>query len=50
MGDAALENLRLCNPAARCLPLFALLASGKPGTIMLNGAGDYSLKLDLDLL
>ena len=34
-ADPALEHLRTGNPAARCLPLLALLATGEPGAVLL---------------
>lgn len=49
MGDAGLETLRRSNPAARALPLLGLLARRAPGTVLLTGAGEHSLKLDLEL-
>jgi hypothetical protein len=41
MEHAALEALRLSNPAARALPLLRLLAAGRSGTVLLdnNGSG-----------
>ncbi|MFP5464683.1 MAG: beta-ketoacyl synthase chain length factor [Gammaproteobacteria bacterium] len=50
MPDAGLETLRLSNAAARALPLLALLARGEPGTVFLDGAGEHSLRLDLEPL
>jgi len=38
--DAALEPMRLANPAARSLPLLRLLARGEAGRVMLPGAGN----------
>ncbi|HYN38385.1 MAG TPA: beta-ketoacyl synthase chain length factor [Rhodospirillales bacterium] len=34
-ADPGLERLRRENPAARCLPLLALLAAGEPGAVVL---------------
>lgn len=48
MDLTALESLRLSNPAARALPLFQQLACGEGGPVMLDGAGDYSLRLELE--
>lgn len=50
MTDAALEALRLSNPAARALPLLELLARGAPGTVMLHGAGGQGLRVGLSPL
>ena len=50
MADTELERLRRSNPAARALPLLSRLARRESGTVMLNGAGDHSLRLDLELL
>lgn len=50
MGDAPLETLRQRNPAARALPLLGLLARRAPGTVLLHGTGEYSLRLDLEPL
>jgi len=47
MDDAALETLRLSNPAARALPLLQGLARGDTGTVLLDGAGQHSLRLQL---
>lgn len=48
MGDAALESLRRSNPAARALPLLGQLARRESGTVVLDGAGEHSLRLDLE--
>jgi len=37
LEDAALESLRLCNPAGRVLPLLRLLAHGKAGSAVIAG-------------
>ena len=50
MPEAGLETLRLSNAAARALPLLALLARGEPGAVLLDGAGEHSLRLDLEPL
>lgn len=50
MEDAGLETLRLSNAAARALPLLALLARREPGMVLLGGAGEHSLRLDLEPL
>jgi hypothetical protein len=50
MPDAGLETLRRSNAAARVLPLLALLARREPGTVLLDGAGEHSLRLDLEPL
>ncbi len=47
LADVALETLRLSNPAARSLPLLRELARGKPATVLLDGAGNQSLRLEL---
>jgi hypothetical protein len=39
-ADAALEQLRLGNPALRALPLLELLAARRAGTAILRGTGD----------
>jgi len=43
MGDAALEALRREIPAARALPLLALLASGRPGRTVIEYLDGVSL-------
>lgn len=50
MQDAELEALRVSNAAARALPLLQLLARGAPGSVVLDGAGGDSLRLDLEPL
>jgi hypothetical protein len=50
MPEADLETLRRSNAAARALPLLALLARREPGTVLLDGAGEHSLRLDLEPL
>lgn len=47
MDDAGLEALRLGNPAARALPLLGRLARREPGAVLLDGAGEHSLRLQL---
>jgi hypothetical protein len=47
MEDAALESLRLSTPAARALPLLQLLAHCASGTVLLDGAGGQSVRLEL---
>lgn len=47
MDNALLEALRLSNPAARALPVLAQLARGAPGTVWLNGAGAFGVRVDL---
>ena len=47
MEDAALERLRLSNPAARALPLLQRIARGETGSVLLDGAGEHSLRLEL---
>jgi hypothetical protein len=44
-GSAALEDLRLANPALRALPLFELLAAKRGATICLRGTGDFGVAL-----
>lgn len=43
VDDSELERLRAGNPAARALPLLALLAGGRPGTVRLPYVGDTRL-------
>jgi hypothetical protein len=50
MDDAALEALRLGNPAARALPLLAQIARRESGTLLLDGAGAQRLRLELEPL
>lgn len=45
MQDAALEALRVGNPALRALPLLALLAQGKTGDVVLPGSGGQNLRV-----
>ena len=47
MGDAALESLRSAIPAARCLPLLALLARGRPGRVVLEYLDDLALAVEV---
>ncbi|MBK8175209.1 MAG: beta-ketoacyl synthase chain length factor [Rhodospirillales bacterium] len=42
-SNQALENLRISNPAARCLPLLQQLARGESGTVALPYLADRSL-------
>ncbi|HWV16408.1 MAG TPA: beta-ketoacyl synthase chain length factor [Cellvibrio sp.] len=46
-STAALEKLRLANPAARTLPLLELIASGKPGTMTMLSANHVALQIDV---
>ena len=50
MDDVALEFLRRSNPAARALPLLRLLAQRGSGPVLLDGAGEHSLRVDLESL
>jgi hypothetical protein len=43
--NAALEPLRMANPALRALPLFELLAAKRAGTINQRGTGDRCVEL-----
>lgn len=45
MQDAVLEEVRLANPAARALPLLALIAKGEAGDIILQGMGEQWMKI-----
>jgi hypothetical protein len=45
MTDARLERLRLNNPAARCLPLFAAIALRRSGTVCLDAASGTSAEI-----
>jgi 3-oxoacyl-(acyl-carrier-protein) synthase len=47
MGDALLEKVRAGIPAARGLPLLALLASGKPGRVVLEYLEGLSLAVEV---
>ena len=49
MSDAALEQLRRDCPAARALPLLGLLAHRRSGRLVLDGAGENSIRLDLEI-
>ena len=50
MSDAALESLRLDNPAARALPLLALLARQQSGSVVLKLPGNaVTLQLALQI-
>jgi hypothetical protein len=44
---AALEQLRLSNPALRALPLLELLATRRAGTAVLRGTGDMHVAVTL---
>jgi hypothetical protein len=44
-SPAALEALRRSVPAARCLPLLAALASGRPAALTLDYLDDLALAL-----
>lgn len=50
LSDAALETLRLGNPAARALPLLQLLARKAAGAVTLNGTGGQSWSFKLQPL
>jgi len=47
LADAELERLRACNPAARALPLLALLARGESGRVVAPYFSGGALALDL---
>jgi len=47
MERAALEALRAAIPAARSLPLLALLASGRPGTVAVAYLDDLALRIEV---
>ena len=47
MADPALETLRLGNPSARALPLLRQVACGATGRVVLAGANDRHLTLEL---
>jgi hypothetical protein len=47
MADAALETLRLANPALRALPLLRLLARGQVGRVSLEDAADGALDVEV---
>ena len=47
LADAALETLRLGNPAARALPLLSRLARNEPGRVVLPGANGGNLAVDV---
>ena len=46
MIDPALEALRLCNPAARCLPLLAALAARRHARVVFDYVGDRQLAVE----
>lgn len=50
MADAALEVLRLGNPAARALPLLQQLALGQSAEICVAGSGDLRWRLRVKIL
>ncbi|MGQ0700035.1 MAG: beta-ketoacyl synthase chain length factor [Panacagrimonas sp.] len=50
MNTPELEVLRQSNPAARALPLLGRLARRESGRLLLDGAGEHSLRLDLEML
>jgi hypothetical protein len=45
LGDDALEALRRSNPAARCLPLLRLIATGEPGSVVLPYLTGLSIRV-----
>ncbi|MFI4978848.1 MAG: beta-ketoacyl synthase chain length factor [Nevskiales bacterium] len=47
VADAALEALRLSNPATRILPLLQLLAGGNPGTVHVEHGDGQALRIQL---
>jgi hypothetical protein len=47
MGNADLETLRTCNPAARALPLLCALANHRPGSLRLSYQDDLDLVVTL---
>jgi hypothetical protein len=47
MADAALEHLRLDNPAARSLPLLSRIASRRAGRVSMDCVGAGSLAIDV---
>jgi hypothetical protein len=49
MGSAALETMRLGNPAARALPLLQLLAFGRSGSVALALPNNNGVTLQLDM-
>lgn len=50
MDAVPLEALRQGNPAARALPLLRQLAQRESATVLLDGAGAHSLRLNLEVL
>jgi len=48
-GDAALEALRLSNPAARALPLLQLIARKQSGVVTLASTGSRNVQLQLHM-
>ncbi|HEU0197149.1 MAG TPA: beta-ketoacyl synthase chain length factor [Nevskiaceae bacterium] len=47
MEEAPFEALRCANPATRALPILAVLACAKSGTIVLKATGGQQLEVDL---
>jgi predicted hotdog family 3-hydroxylacyl-ACP dehydratase len=47
MSDAALEDLRLSNPAGRALPPLRLLALGEAGSVVVGGVSGQHWKLEI---
>ena len=47
MGDAQLEAMRFAIPAARSLPLLALLAAGRPGEAVIGYLDALSLAVEV---
>jgi len=47
LASAALETIRLGNPAARALPLLDMLASRRAGTVVLDYLDDLRLRVDV---
>jgi hypothetical protein len=47
-ANAALEGLRMANPALRALPLFELLAAKRAATVNLRGTGDLCAALSFN--
>lgn len=50
LSDPALEALRRGNAAARALVLLAHLARGEAGVLLLDGAGEHSLRVEVQPL
>lgn len=47
MTDAALESLRVANPALRALPLLQLLAQQQQGAVVLDGVDDQRWQIEI---